>query len=121
MVQLFVDALNTPGTVPNVESAWETFVHNKCTEVLAAALAAYKQEMTSQVKDKIPCEADDIRAAHEKAVDVGLVAFRRETFDLSTKHVVEYLTEFRVIYLLKKGVKDFAACSMLLSKFEMAY
>ncbi|XP_031575013.1 guanylate-binding protein 4-like [Actinia tenebrosa] len=95
LAQLFVEALNTPGTVPNVENAWDTFVHNKCTEVLAAALAAYKQEMTSQMKDKIPCEAEAIRESHENAVDVGLVTFRRETFDLSTKHVDEYLTEFR--------------------------
>ncbi|XP_031575015.1 guanylate-binding protein 2-like [Actinia tenebrosa] len=95
LIQLFVEALNTPGTVPNVENAWDTFVHNKCTEVLAAALAAYKQEMTSQMKEKIPCEADVIRAAHLKAMDAGFETFRKETFTLSIKSVDKYLKELK--------------------------
>ncbi|XP_031568053.1 LOW QUALITY PROTEIN: guanylate-binding protein 4-like [Actinia tenebrosa] len=95
LIQLFVEALNTPGTVPNVENAWDTFVHNKCAEVLAAALAAYKQEMTSQMKEKIPCEADVIRAAHLKAMDAGFETFRKETFNLSIKSVDKYLNELR--------------------------
>lgn len=32
MVQLYVDAINAPDAIPNVQSAWETFVEGKCAE-----------------------------------------------------------------------------------------
>ncbi|KXJ07327.1 Guanylate-binding protein 4 [Exaiptasia diaphana] len=35
---MFVEALNTPGAVPNVQNAWDTFVQTKCSEVLADAV-----------------------------------------------------------------------------------
>ncbi|KAJ7380884.1 hypothetical protein OS493_004467 [Desmophyllum pertusum] len=30
LVQLYVEAINTPGVIPNVQTAWETFVVTKC-------------------------------------------------------------------------------------------
>jgi hypothetical protein len=96
LVQLFVEALNTPGTVPNVQDAWDTFVHNKCTEVVNDVLKKYQEEMTSRVEDKIPCEADVIRSEHNIAMDACLEMLRQQTFTLSSKSVDKYLTVFMV-------------------------
>jgi hypothetical protein len=99
LVQLFVEALNTPGTVPNVQNAWDTFVHTKCTEVLAASLNTYKEEMTSRVKHQTPCEAEVIRSAHLESVDACFEMFRQETFTLSIKSVDKYLKELKVSFI----------------------
>ena len=96
LVQLFVQALNTPGAVPNVQNAWDTFVHSKCTEVLNTALRTYNDEMTSRVEDKIPCEAGVIRAAHGEVMDLCFDLFRQETLSLSIKSVDKYLKELTV-------------------------
>ena len=32
LITLYVEAINTPGTLPNVLSAWETFVEAKCID-----------------------------------------------------------------------------------------
>ncbi|XP_031570359.1 guanylate-binding protein 4-like [Actinia tenebrosa] len=95
LVELYVKALNTSGVVPNVENAWDSFVRNKCTEVLAAAVNIYQQDMTSRLKDRIPCEDDVISKAHKKAVDVCLVTFRTETSALSRKNIDKYTQQFR--------------------------
>ena len=31
LVELYVQAINTPGVIPNVQSAWDTFVTDKCS------------------------------------------------------------------------------------------
>ena len=38
LITLHVEAINTPGTLPNVQSAWETFVEAKCIDARNVAL-----------------------------------------------------------------------------------
>ncbi|XP_015762113.1 PREDICTED: guanylate-binding protein 4-like [Acropora digitifera] len=62
LVNTYVAALNTPGMVPSVQSAWETFVHTKCTEAKCAAVQVYDKAMSTQLdKCQLPCDSDDIR------------------------------------------------------------
>ncbi|KXJ09693.1 guanylate-binding protein 6 [Exaiptasia diaphana] len=93
LTKRFVEALNTPGAVPNVQNAWDTFVQTKCREVLADAVQVYEQEMMSLVEKKIPCEADLLRSAHDNAMEKCLEMFRNETFSFSIKTVDKYLKE----------------------------
>ncbi|XP_020897608.2 guanylate-binding protein 4, partial [Exaiptasia diaphana] len=93
LIELFVEALNTPGAVPNVQNAWDTFVQTKCNDVLADALKAYEQEMTSFVEKKIPCEADLLQSAHKNAMEKCLEMFRNGTLSFSIKSVDKYLKE----------------------------
>ena len=96
MVTSYVTALNTPGTVPNVQKAWDVFVSTKCTQVKAAAIESYDKTMESEMAGKLPCERDVIRQAQAIALENALKLFEEETFGISTAHIENYLSELTV-------------------------
>ena len=96
MTEIYVNALNTPGAVPNIQSAWETFVQTKCTEAKDAAFGLYSDTMTSKVKDLLPCDTDELRGCHLAALERGLELFEAEIFGISALNVDKYLKEWKV-------------------------
>ena len=56
-----MEAINTPGSVPNVQSAWETFVETKCIDARNVALDIYNTRMREILSSKLPCDNDEIR------------------------------------------------------------
>ena len=96
LVNIYVSALNTRGTVPNVQSAWETFVHTKCSEAKLAALKAYKSVMASELDDLLPCDSDNIRQVQERATGESMRIFKEETVGVSVSSSVKYLDELVV-------------------------
>ena len=96
MVTSYVTALNTPGTVPNVQKTWDVFVSTKCTQVKAAAIESYDKTMESEMAGKLPCERDVIRQAQAIALENALKLFEEETFGISTAHIENYLSELTV-------------------------
>ena len=58
LVQLYVD---TPGLVPSVQSAWDTFVGVKSTEASQAALTIYDSLMNSGLSGRLPRDNDVVR------------------------------------------------------------
>ena len=96
MVTTYVTALNTPGTVPNVQKAWDVFVSTKCTQIKAAAIESYDKTMESEMAGKLPCERDVIRQAQGIALDKALKLFEEETFGISTANIENYLSELTV-------------------------
>ena len=85
LINIYVAALNTPGVVPSVQSAWETFVHTKCSEAKLAALQLYESTMTSQLDGFLPCDSDDIRQVQQTAIGEGMRLFQEETVGVSVK------------------------------------
>ena len=96
MVTTYVTALNTPGTVPNVQKAWDVFVSTKCTQIKAAAIESYDKTMEAEMAGKLPCERDAIRQAQAIALDKALKLFEEETFGISTANIENYLSELTV-------------------------
>ena len=97
LVIIYVEALNTPGVVPSVQSAWETFVHTKCTEAKCAAVQVYDKAMSTQrVKCKLPCDSDDIRKIQKDAVEKSMVVFEAETVEVSALNSEKYREELKV-------------------------
>ena len=43
LVQFYVQAINSPGVIPNVQNAWEAFVEMKCSDAIKGALENYKK------------------------------------------------------------------------------
>ena len=95
LVDIYVDALNTPGAVPNVEKAWEVFIHRKCSESSAAALEAYEKAMTS-VNQSLPCTNGEIHQLHRAAWNKCLKVFGSETEGISAANTDKYLKELTV-------------------------
>ena len=96
LVNIYVSALNTPGTVPSVQSAWETFVHTKCTEAKFAALKVYESVMTSELDGLLPCNSDNIRQVQERAIGESMRIFQEETVGVSASSSEKYLDELMV-------------------------
>lgn len=93
LVNIYVSALNTPGTVPSVQSAWETFVHTKCAEAKHAALKVYESVMTSELDGLLPCDSDNIRQVQERAIGESMRIFQEETVGVSASSSEKYLDE----------------------------
>ena len=96
LVSDYVEALNTPGAVPNVQSAWETFVQTKCSEVKAAAIKLYEGTMTSQLDGALPCDSDEIRRVHEMAMEESMKEFEAGTVQISAESCKTSLEELMV-------------------------
>ena len=86
MTKLYVDAINHPSCVPNVQTAWETFVPGKRDEAKKTALSAYDKIMKASLS-KLPCDEHKILASHESATDASMTIFRRGTFGISNEHI----------------------------------
>ena len=96
MVTSYVTALNTPGTVPNVQNAWDVFVSTKCSQAKTAAVEEYDKEMEMEMSGKLPCERDIVRQAQLVALERALKLFEEETFGISTANIDKYLNELTV-------------------------
>lgn len=91
-----MEAINTPGVIPNVQTAWETFVVTKCTEASHAALQVYDATMTAALSGQLPCDNDKIRQNHELALEKGVTRLEAETFGMSAITIEKYLRELTV-------------------------
>ena len=96
MVQLYVEAINTPHAIPNVQRAWDTFVLAKCVEVKQAALRTYDALMTSQLFDVLPCSNTEIRSSHGAALEACEAQFITELAGISTNTVEMASRELKV-------------------------
>ena len=94
-----MDAINTPGVIPNVQTAWETFVVTKCTEASHAALQIYDATMTEELAGQLPCDSDKIRQTHELALEKGVTRLEAEIFGMSAITIEKYLKELTVSIL----------------------
>ena len=93
MVQLYIEALNTPGAVPNVQSAWETFVGKKCFDAKQTALVTYEGILTSAA---LPCDDDKICAVHDAAYKTCQEHFLADVEGISEDTVKLHLTDLKV-------------------------
>ena len=85
MTKLYVDAINDPNSIPNVQTAWETHVQRKCTDAKKKAMQAYDMKMKAQLS-KLPCDGDKILASHESAIRQSMAIFNEETVGISSDH-----------------------------------
>ncbi|CAH3045105.1 unnamed protein product, partial [Porites lobata] len=94
-VQLYVEALNSPGVIPNIQNAWETFVERKCFEAIRGAVNKYEDVMKSNLKNQRPCGNDELRKFHGTALEKGEGYFMTETVGISTSTTENYLNKLK--------------------------
>ena len=98
LVEQYVHAINTPGVIPNVQNAWDSFVQTKCSDTLKDALDAYDIAMTTQLKDELPCNNNQLRGSHEMARQNSENHFMADTAGISTNTIEKYLKNLKVRY-----------------------
>ena len=96
LITLYVEAINTPGAVPNVQSAWETFVETKCIDARNEAVDIYNSRMREVLSSKLPCDNDEIREAHSDLLEECQRRFMAETTGISTITTEKYLRLLKV-------------------------
>lgn len=96
LIELYVKAINTPGAVPNMESAWDVFVKTKCSKAQTTAKDNYKVTMSSHLEGALPCDGDFILRSHSAALSLCKSCFMEETKGISTTTVQEYLIPLQV-------------------------
>ncbi|XP_068710224.1 guanylate-binding protein 6-like [Montipora foliosa] len=86
----YVRAINSPGAVPIVQSAWDAFTKTRCTEALADAKAVYDGGM----KDlRLPCDDKKIRHHHEEQLIEALSFFENLTEEIEAAARWNYIEE----------------------------
>ena len=112
---MYVNALNTPGAVPNIENAWDVFIRSKCSQATMLALQTYKEKIETQLQNILPCTSDEIREAHRKAFAACLQTFKQETNSISVKNMEKYLKELAVSWKTKYFSAQWSVCLSLVS------
>ena len=96
LVKLYVEAINSPGVIPNIQNAWETFVDRKCSKAITEAVKKYEEVMESNLKEERPCDDDELRKFHGKALKKGEGYFMTELVGISTRTTKKYLDKLKV-------------------------
>ena len=94
-MKLYVDAINDPNSIPNVQTAWETHVQRKCKDAKRKALQAYDKKIKAQLS-KLPCDGEKILASHESAIRQSRAIFNEETVGISADHIKRDFEELTV-------------------------
>jgi len=94
LVTLYVDAINTPDAIPNVQWAWDMFVETKCSEARKVSQNKYHELMTSLLS--LPCDNDELRKFHNTALEESEALFMKETTGISTNKVERHMRELKV-------------------------
>ena len=103
MVEKYVLSINTPGVIPNVQDAWDSYVEAKCSNTLKDALDAYEVAMTTQLKDELPCNKDQLQRSHEVALQNSENQFMADTAGISINTIEKYLKKLKVRYKKKES------------------
>ena len=96
LVQLYVQAINCPDAIPNVQNAWDIFVEMKSRDAITEALKVYESVMESQLKGQLPCDNDELRKGHQMALEESEGHFMAETVGISTNTTEQYLNKLKV-------------------------
>lgn len=96
LVTQYVDAINTPGFVPNVQGAWDLFVETKCFETKKTCERKYCEVLTLLLSEILPCDNDEIRAYHNSALEETEELFLVEMIGISTNTVEKQLRQLKM-------------------------
>ncbi|XP_068706362.1 guanylate-binding protein 7-like isoform X1 [Montipora foliosa] len=128
LVVLYVEAINTPDAIPNVQRAWDTFVSAKCFDVKQAALQTYDELMTSQLSDVLPCSNTEIRTSHDAALKecksqfiMELAGISTNTIEMASRELKESVDKKLTSWLTDNEVKTRQFCKDLLDQLKILH
>lgn len=98
LVTQYVEAINTPDVIPNVQSAWQAFVETKCFDARQVSKETYDGCIATLLSDKMPCDNDEIRESHNIALEECQRQFMAETTGISTSTTEKHLRALQVGY-----------------------
>lgn len=125
LVELYTDAINDPNAIPNVETAWVTYVRKKCSEAKKVALETYDEAMTKLMSSRLPCESEDVQKNHETSQSQAMDSFDTETAELIStiigrelNHLTKSFEEKLSFWNGKNDLETQKKCEDLLKKLK---
>ena len=96
LVTHYIEAINSPEAIPNVQSVWDTIVKDIFEKAKKSALATYDAHLEAQLFGFLPSDNDWIRRCHNSALEQSLKQFIEDGNGLSTHRIQRYLSELKV-------------------------
>lgn len=96
MLKHYVEALNSPGGVPEVGSTWERVLNSTYSTAVTNAVMVYKEKMQF-LESQLPLEVDGLMAAHSEAHSSALKQFKEDVqLDSEQSLYEEHITKLQV-------------------------
>ena len=97
MVQLYVDALNSPGGIPVIGSTWQRVLEATYTDGMEGAIKIYSEVM-ERATQSLPMEDEKLLANHRKGVEESMKRFNQAaSLDSESELYQTYLDKLMVI------------------------
>ena len=77
MLQIYVDALNSPEEIPEVSSAWDQVMKNTYQIATTKAIEVYKSKMSDLT---FPMEDGDLKRIHQETTEKSVECFQQLTW-----------------------------------------
>ncbi|CAH1263072.1 GBP4 [Branchiostoma lanceolatum] len=78
LLQCYVNAINTPGTVPNMEDSWTQTLQLTYQRAVEGAVKIYEDEM-KDLSLRLPCDEQELLGHHQFFFEMALDGFRADT------------------------------------------
>ena len=96
MVQLYVDALNSPGGIPVIGSTWQRVLEATYTNGMESAVKIYS-EMMDKATQLLPMEDERLLMNHRKGVEESVKRFNQAaSLDSESELYQTYLDKLMV-------------------------
>jgi hypothetical protein len=99
MVELYVDALNSPGGIPVIGSTWQRVLEATYTDSMESAVSAYMDVM-ERVTQLLPIESEALLSQHGRGIEEATKKFNQAaSLDSDSELYQVYLDKLMVITL----------------------
>ena len=73
--------MSTPGTLPNIESAWDQILRQQLKKKVESAISHYESFMSSII-DSMPFDVSDLNSRHQKGQEEAIRQFKEGTISI---------------------------------------
>ena len=113
MVQLYVDALNSPGGIPVIGSTWQRVLEATYTDGMERAIKIYSEVM-ERAAQSLPMEDEKLLMNHRKGIEESMKTFNQAaSLDSESELYQTYLDKLMVseqLSLIPRLLSAFFIC-----------
>ena len=80
LIRSYVEEINTPGTMPDLEQGWQAIVKWRVQEVADKLVEEYQREMEHSIKNNLPMEEGNLSRIHEQTKRRKMELFQKEIY-----------------------------------------
>ncbi len=120
LVELYVEALNSPGGIPVIGSTWQRVLEATYTKGMEEALQIYREIMTTIIQ-KLPMENDQLLKRHRNAVTKAMEKFNKAvSLDSESELYQSFLEKLMVgMYSRNAVVKKQIILSLIYNRLRL--